>query len=43
MLALQRLAKVRSGKFWAIVGQHAGYAIASLKVANEPSPRAADS
>ena len=40
MLALQRLAKARPGKFWAIVGQHVGFAIQSLKHANEPPPRA---
>ena len=42
MLALQRLAKARPGKSWAIVGQHVGFAIQSLKHANEPPPRTAE-
>ena len=40
MLALRKLAASRPGKFWAIVGQHAGFAAQSLKHANEPPPRA---
>lgn len=43
MLALRKLAASRPGKFWAIVGQHAGFAAQSLKHANEPPPRAAES
>ena len=43
MLALRKLAASRPGKFWAIVGQHAGFAAQSLKHANEPPPRTAES
>ncbi len=42
MQALRKLANARPGKMWAIVDQHVGYAITSLKVANEPPPRTAD-
>jgi hypothetical protein len=40
MHALRKLANARPGKSWAIIDQHVGYAITSLKVANEPAPRA---
>jgi hypothetical protein len=43
MLALHRLASVRPGRMWAIVDQHAGFAIQSLKHANETPARVSDS
>jgi len=43
MLALRKLANARPGKFWAIIDQHVGFAIQSLKHANEPPPRTTDS
>jgi hypothetical protein len=43
MLALRKLANSRPGRMWGIVDQHVGFALASLKHANETPARAADS
>jgi hypothetical protein len=43
MQALRKLAASRPGKMWAIIDQHAGFAITSLNYANETPARASDS